>query len=138
MKMLGLTLWPEKLSDEQYVERTRKGLRVMRRWRYITGGMGLCFLGVMIWFCLRAVDFLSDLNNMTRATGHDAPTVQQQLVYGVYLNAILLGFLFGFMFYNAVFHIASALFEYRKDKLLVECWDALSDAEKARLRQRSS
>lgn len=133
-----MSLWPEKLSDEQYVERTRKRLKTMRRWRYLAAAIGVCLLGMSIWLSILAVDFLSDLNNITRITGHDAPTVHEQAVYAVYFTAIGTGFLCGFFYFNAIFHIGTAFFEYRKDKLLVECWNALSDAEKTRLRQKSS
>jgi hypothetical protein len=46
--------------------------------------------------------------------------------------------MFGFLFFKAVFFIGETLFGFRQEKLLVECWDALSDAEKSRLRQRCS
>jgi hypothetical protein len=138
MRVLGMPLWPEKVSDEQYVERVRKRLRTMRRWRYLTGAIGLGVLGLTIWLLLLTIHLLSDVDNMTKTIGHGTPTPQQQAVYGVYAIAIMLGFSFGFMLFNAIFHIASAFFEYRKDKLLVECWDSLSDAERGRLRQMSS
>jgi hypothetical protein len=44
----------------------------------------------------------------------------------------------GFFFYKAIFFIVETFFGFRQEKLLVECWDALSDVEKTRLRQRSS
>lgn len=98
----------------------------------------MALLAGMIWLLCRVIDFLSDVNNMTRVTGHSAPTVHQQTVYAVYFIAVMLGLMIGFMFSNAAFHIMSVIVAYRKDKLLVDCWDALSDAEKTRLRQRSS
>jgi hypothetical protein len=138
MRVLGMPLWPEKLSDKQYIERVRKGLRMRRRWRYILALIGLCILVMVILCCVLAIKFLADANNMIRLTGHSAPTVSEQAVYSVFFLAIVMGSYLGFMFFNAIMHIGSAFLEYRKDRLLVECWDSLSDAEKSRLRQKSS
>lgn len=140
MRILGLPLRPENISDEQYVERTRKGLHTMRRWRYF---IALLYLGLTIGFIflvLQGVHLLGDVAGIGQTSKHGAPdpTPSQQLIYATYYLSVILGGLLGFMFGNSFSHIASLLFTYRKDKLLVEFWDALSDAEKARLRQTSS
>jgi hypothetical protein len=134
MRILGMPLWRENLSDEQYVERVRKGLRLSRRLRYIKALVGVGILAFVVWLGLLSLNLLTNLSNLAPSTGHGAPSTQEQVIYEVYFGAAAMGFFAGLMFANAVIHIASALFDYRKDKLLVECWDGLSDAEKARLR----
>ena len=138
MRILGMPLWPEKISDEQYVERVRKTNRVRRRLRYLTAGIGLFLVVMVAWLIILTLEYLSNLNNVFGPTGHGGPTVKQETVYMVYFMAITMGVFLGFMFFNGISHLASAFFDYRKDRLLVECWDALSDAEKIRLRQASS
>ena len=138
MRVLGMSLWPEKLSDEQYVERIRKGLRTWHRWRYVAGVVQLCLLAMVVWLFLITIRFLSDFNNVGRLTKHGTLSPEQQGVYLAYFAAILMGFFVGFMFYKALFFITETFLGFRRDKLLVECWDALSDAEKGRLRQKSS
>ena len=93
-------------------------------------------LGMMTWLVVRIIDFLTDLSNVSRLAGHGAPTVHQQTIYYVYFTAVLMGLFIGFMLSHALLHLVSAFFEYRKDRLLVECWDALSDAERSHLEQR--
>lgn len=140
MQIFGFPLWPEKISDEQYVERTRKGLRMMRRWRYI---FALMYLGIIIGFIVlifEGVHLLGDLAGIGKEAKHHTPGPgpDQQMVYAIYYLAVVFGGWLGFLLGNALSHIATFLLTYRKDKLLVEFWDALSDAEKARLRQTSS
>lgn len=136
MQIFGLPLW--KISDEQYVERTRKGLHTMRRWRYI---IALISLGTVIGFfvlVLMGVHLLGDLAGIGQTPKHRVPGPDPQTVYAIYYIAVAFGSLFGFAIGNALTHVVTLLFGYRKEKLLVEFWDALSDAEKARLRQTSS
>ena len=138
MRILGIPFWPEKISDEQYVERTRKGLRMMRRLRFI---FVLGYLGLFIGFILlifQAVHLLGDLTSNGTAKHHPTDSSQQQIVYSMYYLAVVMGAFVGLLLGNTISHIATILLTYRKDKLLVEFWDALSDAEKARLRQMSS
>ena len=133
-----MPVWPEKLNDAEYIERIRKAVQTKHRWRYVEGAMAALTLGMTIWLLFIAIGSLADLCSFSRFTknGHLAP--DPQLVYSAFVVAGLFGFLFGFMFYKTVFFIAEMFFGLRQQKLLVECWDALSDAEKSRLRQRSS
>lgn len=126
-----------KISDEQYVDRTRKRLRTLHRWRYV---IALAYLGIIIGFivlALQAVHLIGGLATMLEGTKHRAAASgpDLQMLHAVYYFAIVIGGLVGFGFGGAFFSIANILITYRKDKLLVEFWDALSDAEKARLRQ---
>ena len=138
MKLLGMTLWPEKVSDEQYVERLRKGLRSSLRYRYVMSTLGLI---IFLWAICLAVwvgRILVNSYAVAHWLANGQPTPSQEVLYGTFSCSIVLGSLLGFLFYSGVFSIVRGYFGFRKDKLLVECWDALSDAEKARLRQRSS
>lgn len=139
MRILGIPLWPEKLSDEQYVERTRKALRTLRRWRFF---IALMFLGIIIAFIFlifEGVHSFADFAGVGQTTKqHSTASEEQKIAYACYYFAVVLGGFVGLMFGNTVSHIGTILFAYRKDKLLVEFWDALSDAEKARLRHSSS
>ena len=139
MKILGMPLWRENISDEQYVERTRKRLKAGRKWRYLTTAMGLVILCMVFWLISMTMKFLGEMNNdLGHLTGHGVHNSQSQAVYAIYGVAIVMGYLTGFMLFNALSHITMNLYDYRKDKMLVEFWDALSDAEKSRLRQKSS
>jgi len=137
MRILGMTLWPENVSDEQYVERVRKGLRMMRRMRYFLAAIGLVTLGMVISMIYMLIDMLKDFGNLEPVVGRHLPPPSQQLIYATFYIAILGGGFCGFLLYQALFHVGIAFADYRKEKLLVDCWDALSDAEKGRLRQRS-
>lgn len=138
MRILGMTLWPEKLSDEQYVEQTRKRLQELGRWRYFIALMSLGIIILIVFLMFQGIHLLGNIADMGRTTKPGAPNPTQQIVYAIYYLAVVLGGFVGFMFGNTVSHIALILFAYRKDKLLVEFWDALSDTEKSRLRQRSN
>ena len=138
MRVFGMPLWPEKLSDEQYVERVRKGLRVISRMRYLTAAMGLILLGMVIWMIDMLLGMLKDFGNVEPVVKHHLPPPSQEMIYATFYIAMLMGSFCGFLFNQALAHIGIAFADYRKERLLVECRDALSDAGKARLRQRSS
>jgi hypothetical protein len=138
MRILGMTLWPEKTSDEQYIEQVRKRLKQGRRLRYFIAAFGLTMVGIAIWLIYMTIAFLKDFSNVKPLVGHHLPPPSQENIHGAYFIAVLMGGFMGFLLYQQLFHIAAAFFDFRKDKLLVECWDSLSDAEKGRLRQRSS
>ena len=138
MRVFGIPLWSEKLSDEQYIERIRKRVKMRRRLRYLQGVMAAAVLGMTIWLVLMFIQLLKNLNDAGTYLKHGHPTSDQQPVYIVFGIAIMFGFMFGFYFYKVIFFIVEAFSGLRQEQLLVECWDALSDAEKTRLRQRSS
>ena len=138
MRVFGILVGPEKLTDEQYIARIRKAVEMKRRWRHLEGAMAAFLLGMAVWLLFMSIKFLGDFNDSARFTRLGHPTVDEQLVYSTFVIAGFLGFGFGFFFYKALFFIAEMFFGFRQQKLLVECWDALSDAEKGRLRQRSS
>ena len=138
MRILGTTLWPEKISDEQYIEKIRKGLRFMGRLRYVITLMLVVILILFVGLIFQGIHLLHDVTNMDQTTGHGGPAPAQQLVYAIYYLAIMMGAFIGLILGNMLSHIVLILSGHRTNKLLVECWDALSGAEKARLRQRSS
>src|SRR5262245_56600467 len=88
MRVFGLPLWRERLSDEEYVNSVRKGLRVIRWSRWLLAGV---FIGVVA-FCAYAV--ISIANSLTSLDGKDGPG--RPLVYGIIGLAILSGGFMGF------------------------------------------
>jgi hypothetical protein len=138
MRAFGMSLLPEKLSDEQYIERVRKTVQTRRSWRYLQGTIAVLVLGMAFWLLWLSFTFLSDFNNVPGLTPNKHPTPDQLFVYFAFFQASFFGFIFGYFFYKAVFFIGEMFFGFRQQKLLVECWDALSDAEKSRLRHRSA
>jgi hypothetical protein len=99
--------------------------------------MGLFILCLLCWVASEMIKLLSNINNLGSAA-HGSHNWPASAVYAAYFVGILMGYITGFMLFNAVSHIAMAFYDYRKDKMLVEFWDSLSDAEKSRLRQGSS
>jgi hypothetical protein len=117
MRVFGVPLWPERLSDEEYVNHVRKGLRVIRWSRWLFAGL---FIGVVA-FCLWAVISFADF--LTSFGGKEGP--ERPLAYGVLGLGILFGGFMGFWIVHLGEVVVNAFLGYRRDKLLVECWDAL-------------
>ena len=117
MRVFGMPLWPERLSDEEYVNRVRKGLRVIRWSRWLFAGLFIVVVAVCIWTVTGLADFLTSFG------GKEGP--QRPLVYGVLGLAILFGGFIGFWISHLGEIVVNAFFGFRRDKLLVECWDAL-------------
>lgn len=115
-RFLGLQVFRDPLTDEQYVERIRKSLLLQRRLRYLYGVLGLAMIAVCAWGISVFVRIL---------TMPGAPPGQQSLVYLVFTLAIILGLSIGFWLSKAAHHIATSFFEERKDRLLIESWDAM-------------
>jgi len=120
MRILGLPVWRESLSDEEYVARVRKGLRVVRWLRWFHAAIGLGVVALSIW----GVTVFADI--LTNGPGHQDPP----LILTAFGLAILLGILVGLWLAQAGHAIANAFFGYRRDRLLVQCWDALHTEQK--------
>ncbi len=117
MRIFGIPIWEKKLTDEQYIEKIRKGLRVHAWMRYFHATIGF----VILVLCLFGIEmFLKSL------TTPSVPPRQQNLVYGLFVLAAVLGLALGMMLTSAAQSLGAALFERRKDRMLVECWDALN------------
>ncbi len=117
MRISGMPLWPRRPSEEEYVNRVRKGLRFIRLSRWLFAGL---FIGV-IAFCLWGVVSIADfLKSFGGKEGSERP-----LVHGVIGLAILFGGFMGFWIGHLGEIVVNAFFGYRRDRLLVECWDAL-------------
>ena len=59
MKFLGMPVWRKRLSDEEYVARVRKGLRVARWFRWLQAALGLGMTALAVWGLIAGVDLLS-------------------------------------------------------------------------------
>ena len=117
MRIFDIPLRNERLTDEQYIEKIRKGLRVHRWMRYFHAAIGF----VILVLCLFGLELF--LKSLTTPT---VPPRQQNLAYGLFVLAAVLGLALGLMLTSAAQSLGVALFERRKDRMLVECWDALN------------
>jgi hypothetical protein len=117
MRVFGMPLWPERLSDEEYVDKVRKGLRVVRWSRWLFAAF---FVGSIV-FCFWAVTHVA--SSLTSFGGKEG--AEKSLIYAALGIAILFGSFVGFLLGHIAEKTANAFFGFRRDKLLVECWDAL-------------
>jgi hypothetical protein len=120
MRILGIRVWPESLSDEEYVARIRKGLHVVRWLRWLNAALGIALVVGVIWgltFFIRV---------LTMGQEHQ----DQPLIMSAFGAAISMGMAVGLWIAQAVDTIVNTLLGYRRDKLLVECWDALHRVQK--------
>jgi len=57
------------------------------------------------------------------------PPNQQAALAGAFGVAFLFGFIVGYIMYKAAYAVghffAASMFDYRKERLLLECWDAM-------------
>ncbi len=117
MRVFGVRLWPDRLSDEEYVNRVRKGLRLMWWSRWLFAGLFIGAIAFSLWAVMSIAGFLTSIG------GKEGP--ERPLVYEVLGLAILSGGFIGFWIVHVGELAVNAFFAYRRDKLLVECWDAL-------------
>ena len=120
MRIFGLAVWREALSDEEYVARVRKGLRVVRWLRWFQAAIGLAVIALSVWGMVVFADILTD------GLGHE----DRPLVLTAFGLAILLGLLVGLWLAQAGHTIGNAFFGHRRDRLLVQCWDAVHKEQK--------
>jgi len=117
MRILGVRVWPEKSTDEEYVEHIRKSVRSYSRWlRYSLGALGVLTLMVAIY------GFIVFHKPLKVESLDDS---EQSLVYSAFGLAIMGGLFVGLVLHNAATCFAEALTRNRKEKLLLDCWDAL-------------
>ena len=118
MILFGIPLWRKRPTDEEYVARVRRGLRWQPWVRCAISLNAMGVLGVCVWGFIIFIGMV---------TGPLAPPAPPAAMYSVFALAVLLGMMLGFWFAGAVRLLGQALFEDRKDRLLVETWDALHD-----------
>ncbi len=115
-RLFGLRLWRKRLSDAEYVERIRKNLRRSRWARYFSAAAAVA----MVLLALVMIDaFMKILANPP------LPALQQNLVFGVFSLAVIVGLVVGFYLVSVVETAMRAIVEERTSRLLVDCWDAL-------------
>lgn len=114
--------WPKKISDEEYVERLRKNLRITKWMRYFCLFLGVFYLvGVIVVITLLAGILKHD----------DFGNEQQSLVYLTFILAIVFGVIIGHWIDRAVWMVANAASGNRSERMLVKCWDALHSTRRA-------
>ncbi len=117
MRVLGLNLWPNRRTDEEYIAQLRKGIHTQRWLRLLHASIGLAMLVI----CIRAIALFVRV-----LTTPSMPPQQQSLVYLTFVAAVILGLTLGFWLAQAAMSVAAAFFDHRKDRMLVECWDAMN------------
>ena len=114
-RFFGLRIWPKRLSDAEYIEKTRKRLRMYRWARVLCGVTGV----LVVVLCIMMVQVLWEL------VIDAALAPQQGILMGALALSVFFGFSVGWMAYTAVHGFLSLAIETRRDRLLVECWDLL-------------
>ncbi|MEX2093821.1 MAG: hypothetical protein WD971_14140 [Pirellulales bacterium] len=112
-RILGLPIWRKRLTDAEYVERVRRNLRIYRWLRVLYGVAGI---GVV---CGLALIIQSLIGFLWEWGGQQAGPIV------VFIGAILFGFNVGWIFTGFVHGAFLMIFESRRDRMLVECWDLL-------------
>ncbi len=120
MRFLRLPIWRKRPTDEQYVARIRKTLRYAKWLRFLNAFIGCATVGLVIWG-------ITIIVNIMRMPG--PPGKQQNIAYSLFAVAIITGLTLGLWLANAAVHIGTTLFERRKDRMLVDLWDATHPKE---------
>lgn len=115
-RLLGLSIWPKRLTDAEYIERIRKRQRLSRWGRILYGIFGVVATFICVWLVQKALDLIVQAGV--------APG-QRALVQGAFLLAAFVGFGFGWMIYGFLHSAINLIVESRRDRMLVECWDLL-------------
>jgi hypothetical protein len=114
-----MRLWRKRLTDEEYIERVRKQLRIGPWIRFfcLIGAAGLAILLVKMTQVI--------LNNLLNL----APAGQQNNMIGAFAAAASLGMVVGLFATQVIHHLAMSLSQFRTEQLLIECWDKLANHE---------
>lgn len=137
MSAFKIPFWPKKRSNKEYIEQKRKTLR-MNRWLRLALGFGaLAWAALAVWLLLVGLRPIVALGDLDSTPNHPLAGYHVSAACAIYFSSIGAGIIIGLVFAWAIFKITLAFFiPLRHEKLLVECWDALSDAEKDRLGQK--
>jgi hypothetical protein len=92
-RLFGLRIWPKRLSDAEYIEKTRKRLRMYRWVRVLCSVTGV---GAVV-LCILMVQVLFDL-----VIDAALAPAQQGILVGALAVSIFFGFSVGWMAYSAV------------------------------------
>ena len=117
MSAFSFKLRREPMTDEQYIERVRKGLQrsTQQRWWYLL--VALFAIVAIMWFGNTMV------YKLIQST---TPSHQRSVVYAVFAFAALGGLVISMWLSLLIQAVVLMFTEYRKDRLLIECWDALN------------
>lgn len=111
-----MKLWRKRLTDEEYIERIRKQLRIGPWMRAIYLVIAAMFAVLIIKVTQSVLDVLLNL----------APVGQQNNMMAAFAAAASIGLVVG-LFANQLIHgLAMSLSQFRTEQLLVECWDKLA------------
>jgi hypothetical protein len=110
------------LSDEEFVERIRKNLQLGRRMRRLKIAMGLLQLSVPIAI---SVVFFRAADEGVEVLERHGVEIRTVLLWAVFGVTVGIGVLVGMWLYQGAFRIFDAFVGERREKLLVQCWDAV-------------
>jgi hypothetical protein len=115
MRVLGIKVWPEPLSDDEYVDRIRKAQNRPCILRYGTLVGGVCLL----------VAISVGVPALFKAITPPEPSDQNKsLPHLLIVVALGVGYFFGFSLHPFI-SLAMGTFGARTFRLLLECWEAL-------------
>jgi hypothetical protein len=110
-----MRLWPKQLSDEEYIERVRKLLR-LGKWQRLLYLFLATGLAVLLIKTSQVV--INDMINF-------APAGQQKDVKLALAASISVGLMLGLFSSQVLHNLGMSLQRYRTEQLLVDCWDRL-------------
>src|SRR5690606_27112223 len=116
----GIRTGRDRPSDAEYIESIRKALRLSCRMRIFFALLTVGGFAFFLWAFLKMLEMLV----LFGQRGGINPQ-QQNIAIGLYIVAVILGLFIGISMSNLLSHAAQLLFEDRKDRLLVKCWDAM-------------
>jgi len=119
MRILGLKVWPEKPTDAEYVERIRKLVRSWRWMRYFCTAMSISWLVLLVLMISQAARVVGMIHRLARI-GQEELVATWELV-----SAVFIGIIIGGLLCAALFLFMDGTLGHRKNKLLLDCWDAL-------------
>lgn len=110
-----MQIWPKKKTDAEYIEQTRKSLRIAPWLTYFNAVLGL--------LCL--IVFATIADKLIRGLLNVVPAGQQNFMLEVLAGSAGIGLMLGLLFSVAVRHIMDPIINLRSNRLLIQYWDKL-------------
>ena len=95
-RLLGLQVWPSRLTDAEYIEKLRKRQRTYRRMRVLYALIGITVVALAIWMIQKCLEIVAD---------GGLPVGQQAAVRFALILAVIFGFNVGWMIYGVVHEV---------------------------------
>ncbi|MEX0724921.1 MAG: hypothetical protein WEB58_18955 [Planctomycetaceae bacterium] len=115
-----MKMFPVRLSDDEYIERLRRGIEQWDRWWYVSIPVALAVVATLGWGIAEGVQKMIAI-----AQRGNIPNVWTGIIVGGAIG-LSVGFVFQMMING---FIAPLLHSYRTERLLLKYYDAVHDAE---------